>query len=97
MMTILLIACVGFITGAFLLLGLSPLEFTNGLFGFLTRKNRSIKAEINEEAWETLYSAVSHPFKEPASGKIAVKVINHLATYLLIAGYGLLLAAVYIL
>ena len=30
-----------------------------------------------EEAWETLYSAVSHPFKEPGSGKIAVKVINH--------------------
>lgn len=50
MMTILLVACVFFITGAFLLLGLSPLEFTNGLFGFLTRKNRSIKAEINEAA-----------------------------------------------
>lgn len=38
---------------------------------------KALKAEINEEAWETLYSAVSHPFKEPASGKIAVKVINH--------------------
>lgn len=50
MMTILLVACVCFITGAFILLGLSPLEFTNGLFGFLTRKNRSIKAEINEAA-----------------------------------------------
>lgn len=50
MMTILLIACAGFITGAFLLLGLSPMEFTDGLFGFLTYKNRSIKAEINEAA-----------------------------------------------
>ncbi len=50
MLTILLIACAGFITGAFLLLGLSPLEFTDELFGFLTRKNRSIKAEINEAA-----------------------------------------------
>ena len=50
MMTILLVACVCFITGAFILLGLSPLEFTNGLFGFLTRKNRSIKAKINEAA-----------------------------------------------
>jgi hypothetical protein len=28
------IACVGLITGAFLLLGLSPLEFTDGLFAF---------------------------------------------------------------
>ena len=50
MMTILLITCVCFIVGAFLLLGLSPLEFTNGLFGFLTHKNKSIKAEINETA-----------------------------------------------
>lgn len=50
MMTILLIACAGLVIGAFLLLGLSPLEFTNGLFSFLTRKNKSIKAEINEIA-----------------------------------------------
>ena len=50
MTAILLIACAGFITGAFLLLGLSPLEFTDGLFGFLTRKNKSIRAEINEAA-----------------------------------------------
>lgn len=48
MTTILLIACAGFIIGAFLLLGLSPMEFTDGLFGFLTRKNKSIREEINE-------------------------------------------------
>lgn len=48
MTAILLIACAGLITGAFLLMGLSPLEFTGGLFGFLTRKNNSIRAEINE-------------------------------------------------
>lgn len=45
---ILLIACIGMIAGAFLTFGLSPLEFTDGLFGFLTRKSRSIRAEINE-------------------------------------------------
>ena len=39
---------------------------------------RSLKAEINEEAWETLNSDTSRPFKEPSSGRIAVKVINHL-------------------
>lgn len=50
MTALLLIACTGFITGAFLLLGLSPLEFTDGLFGFLTRNNKSIRAEINEAA-----------------------------------------------
>jgi len=47
---ILLIACVGMIAGAFLLLGISPLAFTDGLFGFLTRKNKSIRSEINEAA-----------------------------------------------
>jgi adenine-specific DNA-methyltransferase len=38
----------------------------------------TLKAEINEEAWETLNSDTSRPFDKPLSGKIAVKVINHL-------------------
>ena len=38
----------------------------------------TLKAEINEEAWETLHSDLSRPFDKPASGRIAVKVINHL-------------------
>jgi len=38
----------------------------------------TLKAEINEEAWESLHSAVSRPFEKPESGRIAVKVINHL-------------------
>jgi adenine-specific DNA-methyltransferase len=38
----------------------------------------TLKAEIDEEAWSTLNSAVSRPFPKPASGRIAVKVINHL-------------------
>ena len=39
---------------------------------------RTLKAEINEEAWSSLHSAVSRPFDKPKSGRIAVKVINHL-------------------
>jgi hypothetical protein len=39
----------------------------------------TLRAEINEEAWATLRSAVSRPFDKPASGRIAVKVINHLS------------------
>jgi adenine-specific DNA-methyltransferase len=39
---------------------------------------RTLKAEINEEAWGSLHSAVSRPFEKPKSGRIAVKVINHL-------------------
>ncbi len=38
----------------------------------------TLKAEINEEAWATLNSDTSRPFDKPQSGRIAVKVINHL-------------------
>jgi adenine-specific DNA-methyltransferase len=38
----------------------------------------TLKAEINEEAWSTLHSDTSRPFDRPRSGRIAVKVINHL-------------------
>jgi len=38
---------------------------------------RALRAELNEEAWSRLYSTVSYPFPPPATGRIAVKVINH--------------------
>ena len=38
----------------------------------------TLKSEINQEAWETLRSDTSRPFNKPISGRIAVKVINHL-------------------
>ena len=38
----------------------------------------TLKAEIDAEAWETLRSDTSRPFDRPESGRIAVKVINHL-------------------
>jgi hypothetical protein len=38
----------------------------------------TLRAEINADAWETLHSDTSRPFPIPASGRIAVKVINHL-------------------
>jgi len=37
----------------------------------------ALKAEIDEDAWATLYRDVSRPFAKPATGRIAVKVINH--------------------
>jgi adenine-specific DNA-methyltransferase len=37
----------------------------------------ALRAEIDEEAWSTLYSATSRPFPRPRDGVIAVKVINH--------------------
>ena len=41
------------------------------------RLKRALRAEIDEEAWSTLYSTRSFPFDPPETGKIAVKVINH--------------------
>lgn len=38
----------------------------------------TLKAEIDQEAWESLNSDISRPFPKPKSGRIAVKVINHL-------------------
>ncbi len=38
----------------------------------------TLKAEIDAEAWATLNSDVSRPFEKPKTGRIAVKVINHL-------------------
>ena len=38
----------------------------------------TLKAEIDQAAWESLHSATSRPFDKPKSGRIAVKVINHL-------------------
>ena len=38
----------------------------------------TLKAEIDLDAWATLNSDISRPFPRPASGRIAVKVINHL-------------------
>jgi adenine-specific DNA-methyltransferase len=41
------------------------------------RLKTTLKAEIDEEAWATLYSPVSRPFEKPETARIAVKVINH--------------------
>jgi adenine-specific DNA-methyltransferase len=38
---------------------------------------RALRADIDEAAWQTLYSTVSRPFDKPKTGKIAIKVINH--------------------
>ncbi len=36
----------------------------------------ALKAEIDADAWESLYATSSRPFAKPETGKIAVKVIN---------------------
>jgi adenine-specific DNA-methyltransferase len=41
------------------------------------RLQRTLRAEIDEATWASLYSTRSRPFPRPTMGKIAVKVINH--------------------
>ena len=38
----------------------------------------TLRAEIDQEAWASLLRAISRSFVKPTSGRIAVKVINHL-------------------
>ena len=38
---------------------------------------KALKAEIDEDAWSSIYGTISRPFASPTTGKIAVKVINH--------------------
>jgi adenine-specific DNA-methyltransferase len=56
-----------FVRHAYFLGGKDPFE----------KLKTALKAEIDEEAWATLYSTESRPFPIPSSGRIAVKVINH--------------------
>jgi tight adherence protein B len=46
--TILLLACAGLITGSFILLGIKPLDFTDGVFQMLTDKPKSLRSELRE-------------------------------------------------
>lgn len=41
------------------------------------RLRRALKADISNEAWASVNSTISRPFRRPRSGKIAIKVINH--------------------
>ena len=49
--------------------------FTGGQDPY-ARLKTSLKADIDEDAWATLYRTESRPFPRPETGKIAVKVIN---------------------
>ena len=49
--------------------------FTGGQDPYKRLKN-ALKSDIDQEAWEGLYSTVSRPFPKPSTGSIAVKVIN---------------------
>ena len=43
----------------------------------MEKLKKAMKAEVDEDAWESIYGTTSRPFKHPTTGKIAIKVINH--------------------
>jgi adenine-specific DNA-methyltransferase len=49
--------------------------FTGGQDPY-ARLKRALKADVDEEAWASLYRTESRRFPRPESGKIAVKIIN---------------------
>jgi len=56
-----------FVRHAYFLGGKDPFE----------KLKTALKAEVDEDAWASLYRTESRPFARPRSGRIAVKVINH--------------------
>ncbi len=56
-----------FVRHAYFLDGKDPFE----------KLKAALKADVDEEAWASLYCRESRPFALPKSGRVAVKVINH--------------------
>jgi len=56
-----------FVRHAYFLGGKDPFE----------KLKTALKAEVDEDAWASLYRTESRSFGKPKSGRIAVKVINH--------------------
>lgn len=64
MTTMQLLACAGMITGDFLILGLKPMEFTDGLFAFLLQRPKTLKDEINEATQRKKAGVLRREIKE---------------------------------
>lgn len=90
MTTILLIACIGMITGFFILFGVSPMEFTENIFKKLMSKQKSIKDEINET---TKRKKVSFLRREIMEVEDILKITGREKTFPMICAVSLLLFA----
>lgn len=90
MSTILLIACIGMITGFFILFGISPMEFTENIFKKLISKPKSIKDEINET---TKRKKVSFLRREIMEVQEILKVTGREKRFPMLCAFSLLLFA----
>lgn len=91
MNTILLIACIGMMTGFFMLIGISPMEFTDNIFKMLMSKPRSIKDEVNEI---TKRKKISFFRREVAEVQEILKITGREKWFPIICALSLLLFAI---
>ncbi|WP_368294077.1 type II secretion system F family protein [Dehalobacter sp. TBBPA1] len=91
MNVILLIACIGMITGFFIILSLSPMEFTDSVFKNILNKPRSIKEEINEI---TKRKKVSYFRREVIEVQSILKLTGREGWFPMICAVSLLLFAI---
>ncbi len=76
MNAILTVAFVGLVVGSFLLFGITPMEFTEGIFTKILAKPNSIKSQINEatKRKNRMFSDVKYPKCRKFYGSIRRKV-----------------------
>lgn len=104
MQLIQLLACFGMIAGSFFLLGLKPVEFTDQLFGFLTREETSIKAEINKATKRKRYHFLKREIMETQnilkmtgrSGRFSLICVCSLLLFTVGASFSILLGNLFL-
>ena len=91
MTTLLLVACVGLIAGAFLIFRISPMDFTEGVFKRLTSAPKSIRADINESTNRKQKSSLRQEIAETHS---TLKATGKETRFPMICAISLLLFAI---
>ncbi len=91
MTTLLLVACVGMIAGAFLILRISPMDFTQGIFQRLTSAPKSIRSDINESTHRKKKSFLR---REIEDAQAILKATGKEARFPMICAVSLLLFAI---
>lgn len=91
MTTIQLLACVGMITGFFIVLGISPMAFTGSVFSKLTDKPKPLRDEVNET---TRRKKTSYLRREIADVQAILKVTGRARQFPMLCAVSLLLFTV---
>lgn len=87
-MTVRLLSCAGMIAGFFMLLGISPMQFTEGVFNRLTSRPQSLRDEINES---TRRKKMSFLRREIAEAQNILKLTGREASFPTVCAMSLLL------